>query len=894
MAKKSQKSRNLSVYSNLTHNRKAKKDSAARKRAEYLATLPKHPVKRTLYRLHPKRLAAYWFSKQGAITALKIGGISALVVMLGVGTLFAYYRKDLDRIRPGEIAKRVQTTVTKYYDRNDQLLWEDKGEGNYKLVVPAEKMPDVLKKATIAIEDRDFYRHNGVSPIGIMRAMFNNLKGGSTQGGSTLTQQLVKQVFFADEASDRSLGGVPRKIKELILSVEVERMYDKNQILALYLNESPYGGRRNGVQSAAQTYFGKDVSNISLPEAALLASIPNQPGLYDPYNTAGHEALIARQHKVLDSMVDTDMITQEEADKAKEYPILDSIKPLVDQNSGIDAPHFVLMVRAQLEKELGKATVGQGGLTVKTTLDKRIQDKLEAEMDAFFATGIPERNAISNGAATIEDTETGQIIAMVGSRDFNYPGFGQDNAATAYIQPGSTVKPFVFAELFKNKGADAQNFGTGSILKDEPIDDLYGAKLQNHDGRFMGNITIRTGLALSRNVPAVKAMYVSGVTPTIKTIREVGSESYCKPEEAAGVGLSAAIGGCSAKQIEMVNAYATLARGGTYKPTASILEVRNSQNEVLKKWKDESKKVLDPQITYIISDILADQSASAPLHGFGSLAVPGVKTAAKTGTSDRGTKPKDLWTMTYSPVLAMGVWFGNSDTSNVLTSNSAIGQRIISNTMQYAHQDIYAAEGKWKSGDWMKEPADIQRQGKELYPSWWNKNQNQTYNKMTFDRVSKKRATDCTPDAARIEIDVVKTKDPVTKKDVFRAPDGYKPGESDDVHNCGDTPPSIASIDVSGKGPTHKVEVVVRKGTHPLATLDVLVDGSSIGSASVSGSGTHTFTYKATSSGEHTVTANIRDSAYYTGSSSDSFSSDSSSTSTQGSGERGRDFRRLF
>ena len=200
MAKKSPKSRNLSVYSNLAHNRKAKKDSAARKRAEYLATLPKHPVKRTLYRLHPKRLAAYWFSKDGAITALKIFGIASLIVMLGVGTLFAYYRKDLDRIRPGEIAKRVQTTVTKYYDRNGALLWEDKGEGNYKLVVESDQLPDVLKDATIAIEDRDFYDHNGVSIVGLSRATINNLKGGSTQGGSTLTQQLVKQVFFADES----------------------------------------------------------------------------------------------------------------------------------------------------------------------------------------------------------------------------------------------------------------------------------------------------------------------------------------------------------------------------------------------------------------------------------------------------------------------------------------------------------------------------------------------------------------------------------------------------------------------------------------------------------------------------------------------------------------------
>lgn len=868
MAKKPSKSRNLSVYSNLSHNRKAKKDASARKRAEYLATLPKHPVKRTLARLHPKRLAAYWLSKDGGIMALKIAGVGALVMMLGVGTLFAYYRKDLDQIRPGEIAKRVQTTVTKYYDRNDQLLWEDKGEGNYKLVVDDDQISQTMKDATVAIEDRDFYRHNGVSIMAITRAFVNNLRGGSTQGGSTLTQQLVKQVFFADEAADRGLGGIPRKIKELILSVEVERMYDKDHILTLYLNESPYGGRRNGVQSAAQTYFGKDAKDLTIAESALLASIPNQPGLYDPYNTEGHDALIARQHKTLDAMVSTKKITKQQADAAKAEPILDTIKPLVDQSSDIQAPHFVLMVRSQLEKELGKATVGQGGLTVKTTLDKRIQDKLQSEMSAFFDSGVPANYNISNGAATLIDSQTGQIVAMVGSRDFGYAGFGQDNAATAYIQPGSTIKPFVFADLFSNKGADAQNYGSGSILSDENIDKIYGAKLQNHDGRFMGGITIRSGLALSRNVPAVKAMYIDGVNESLATIRKMGSLSYCKPEESAGVGLSAAIGGCSAKQVEMVNAYSTLARMGTYKPTATILEVKNSQNEVLKKWKDESKQVVDPQVAYILSDILADQDASAALHGRGALAVPGVKTAAKTGTSDRGTKPKDLWTMTYSPALSMGIWFGNPDTSNVLTSNSAVGQRVVRNVMQFAHEDVYASEGKWKSGDWFTQPEGIQKQGKELYPSWWNRNQNQSSAKLTFDRVSKKKATDCTPDGARIEIDVVKSVDPITKKEVYRAQGGYNAQLSDDVHKCEDVKPSVENIEVTGGGSNYTIKVTVAKGTHSLATLDVLVNGASIGSVSLSGSGTHSFGYSATSSGMQTVTANIRDEAYYTSSSS--------------------------
>ncbi len=234
---KKKPTRKLSVYSNLSQKRKVKKDAESRRRAEYLATLPKHPVKRFFYRMHPKRFWAYWFSKQGMITALKIAGVGILLMALLVGGLFAYFRKDLDQIRPGEIDKRVQSTVTKYYDRNDQLLWEDKGDGNYKLVVKSEDLSDNLKKATVAIEDRDFFSHSGVSFSGTFRAAFNNFTGGEIQGGSTLTQQLVKQVFFADEASDRGLGGIPRKIKELILAIESERMYIKDQILTLFLNE---------------------------------------------------------------------------------------------------------------------------------------------------------------------------------------------------------------------------------------------------------------------------------------------------------------------------------------------------------------------------------------------------------------------------------------------------------------------------------------------------------------------------------------------------------------------------------------------------------------------------------------------------------------------------------
>ena len=300
-------SKKLGVYTNLASRHKTKRDAKKRRKAEYLATLPKHPVKRTLYRLHPKRFFKYWFSKRGLLMMLKIFAVGLGIFALIVAMLFLYFRRELDAIRPDEIAKRVQTTVTTYTDRNGVVLWEDKGGGNYKLTVKSdEDISKHMKDATVAIEDKDFYHHGGVSATGILRAAWSNLtnKESGTQGGSTLTQQLVKQVFFAEEAGNRGLSGIPRKIKEVILAIQVEGIYKKNEILRLYLNESPYGGRRNGVESAAQTYFGKHAKDLTLAESALLASIPQNPSLFNPYNTDGHKALIARQHTTLDYMVE--------------------------------------------------------------------------------------------------------------------------------------------------------------------------------------------------------------------------------------------------------------------------------------------------------------------------------------------------------------------------------------------------------------------------------------------------------------------------------------------------------------------------------------------------------------------------------------------------------------
>lgn len=880
---KKRRSRKLNVYANLAHARKTKKDAAHRKKAEYLATLPKHPVKRTLARLHPKRVWGYWASRKGGMMALKIAGVGTLLLVLFVGGLFAYFRKDLDSINPQQLAQRVHTTVTKYYDRRgpaggeEALLWEDKGDGDYKQVVDGSKISKYMKQATVAIEDKDFYKHGGISFSGTLRAVINNSNGGSTQGGSTLTQQLVKQVFFADQSLQRGLAGIPRKIKEAILSIEVERMYDKDQILNLYLNESPYGGRRNGVESAAKTYFGIDAKELSLAQSALLASIPNQPGLYDPYNPNGQQPLIERQHEVLNKMADQGYITKDEAQKAKEQPILDTILPESSQYENIKAPHFVEMVRSELEAELGKATVGQGGLIVTTTLDLGIQNKLEESFKDMFdcdSTAYsckPGYAGFNNGAATVEDTKTGQIVALMGSRDYQYPGYGQNNAAVSYIQPGSTIKPLVFAKLFSESTNPLLNvYGGGTVIPDVATTFPGNYKPTDADKKFLGNISVRKSLALSRNIPAVQAMNVSGVRPTLDLIHAAGNTSYCTQGAERQVGLAAAIGGCGTKQVDHVNSFSTLARGGVYKPYSTVLVVKNSNGETIKKWQDnQSKKVIDPQVTYILADILSDDNARAGLYGrnFPGLVVNKgkVKTATKTGTSDVDGKSKDIWMMSYSPALTMGVWLGNNTPTALRNGNSSIPGPIIDKVMTYAHEEVYQKQGKWKPGDWYSMPEGIQKIGGDLFPSWYNKKNAQSTTKLTFDKVSKKLATDCTPALARIELDALKSTDPKTKKTVYLVSSDYDATKNDDVHGCDDPKPSIAGITISQSSPSvYTISVTITAGRGNVNHLGITVDGITINEQDISGPGTYNATY--TASGSFTVTATATDDLFYTGS----------------------------
>ncbi len=839
MSRKKPKNKRLSLYSNLVSNQKSKKDARLKRRAKRMAEMPKSPLKRVLYWLNPKNLFGWLFSIDGLKAIAKVFGILFVVGAISAVGVFLYFRRDIGDLKAGEISSRIYTTVNVYTDRNDVVLWEDKGEGDYKLAVEGDQISDFMRKATVAVEDKTFYNHKGVSLTGIFRAVINNLRGGATQGGSTLTQQLVKQVFFADEAEKRGLNGVPRKIKEVILATEIERLYTKDQILTMYLNESPYGGRRNGVESAAQTYFGKPAKELNLEESALLAGIPNNPSKYDPYNISGNEALLARQHKVLNDMVEIKAISKEQAETAKEVAILDTIRPLTSQLSDIKAPHFVLEARQEIESKLGIKTVRAGGLKIKTTLDYEVQKAAEATVEASKAD-LPQWGA-DNIALTGVDVETAQVIAMVGSVDFTKPGYGQRNAATSLLEPGSSIKPIVdYAPLFMQRSG--VNYGPGSVLKDENIDALYcggntgKCTVQNYTRQTYGNVTIRQSLGSSLNRPAVKAMYIAGKEEAVKVAQDLGDLSYCKDSP---IYLSASIGGgCAVKQVEHANAFASLARYGQYKPISYVLEVKNSRNEQLLLWKDaQGKQAVDPQVAYMIADILTDPDArrlvfNAQATSFG-FEVPGVWTAAKTGTTENGAgRAKDSWMAGFSTKIAMAVWIGNHDGAPLKSSQNTMARRMFNDFMASSHK-VYEAQGKWNSSEKMVAPEGIKTMtvaGKtDIWPSWFDPKAGLKTETMVFDKVSKKKATECTPVAAREELEIVKSTDPITKKEIITAPDGYDTNADDDIHSCSDREPSVKiTSPVPIEENKYRVSISVVKGTHALSNLTVTFGGKTI------------------------------------------------------------------
>ncbi len=891
---------NMGVYSSLVSGQKKVRPSQRSQgrsssksgNSGRLRPLPKEPIPRFFAHFRWERIKAYWFSKAGLKRIGKIFAACILLGIIGIGALFVYYKSQLKEIQLSNLT--IDETVNTYLDRNGVVLWEDKGVADYRLVVDENDISTYVRQATVAIEDRNFYHHPGVDLGALVRAVISTVTGRGVQGGSTLTQQLIKQVYFSDEAASKNRGGITRKIKELILSIELEKMYSKEQIITMYLNESPYGGRRNGIESAAQTYFGKSAKDLNLAESALLAAVPNNPALLNPYNEAGHEALIARQHKVLDVMVEMGYITQAESDEAKNVPILDQLIPESNQYENMLAPHFVMEVKQQLEDKYGIQTMRSGGFTIVTTLDYRAQELAQAAV----ATGAELRyvNNSDNIALASVDVDTGQVIAMVGSVDWNTPIYGEVNATTSILEPGSTIKPILdYSALFSITDGD-KVYGPGSILADENIDSLYCSgyvgtcALRNANGRFYGNITIRQSLANSLNIGAVKALYIAGIDRALEIAHGLGDKSYCADNSTAG--LSMAIGsGCGVKAIEHANAYASLARGGIFKELAYVLEVKDSSGKVVESWQDSAgERIIDEQVAYMLADILSDPAARQMVFGSQSTSfgftVPGVWTASKTGTTTTtsSTTTKDSWMASFSTSIATVVWNGNHDGSGLSDSTNQVVRRVTNDYMERVHKEVYGPDGKWAEGDKPIKPAGIQTLsvgGKsDIWPSWYNnKKSGVTKTTLVFNKDNHLLASDCTPADKRIEIEVTKTVDAMSGTEVWSIPEPYNNKERD---TCTDTPTNkepVIDVSASGSGSSRTLTVTVTAGSEELKTYRLFVDGTRVNPQATNSGGVLTLTY-ALGLNDKSVTIEVTDAAGNTYNKNSAISSSSSSNSS--------------
>lgn len=539
----------------------------------------------------------------------------------------------------------------KIYDRTGTVLLYDLSQKVRRSVVPLDQISPYISKATLAIEDNDFYQHDGIKITSLVRAVLVNITGGGyKQGGSTITQQVVKNSLLT---RDKTLV---RKIKEIFLSLKIERNLTKDEILTLYLNNSPYGGNIYGVEEATQLFFNKKASEVTLAEAAIIASLPKAPSTYNPY-AGKKEALLNRKNQVLLNMFNLKMITEEEYNQAKSEVVVFQPRNL----GSIKAAHFVMYIREILEKKYGADKLTEGGFKIISTIDYDIQKKGE-EIIFDYVKNNQKRFGAENGSMVVTDPKTGQILAMIGSRDyFDTQIDGNFNIATAYRQPGSAFKPFVFATAF-NKGflPETVLFDTSTEFSSQCTPDglpkTPGAVCynpQNYEGGFNGPMTIRKALGASRNIPAVKAIYLVGVQPVINTARVLGISNL---ENASRYGLSLALGSGEVSLLDMTSAYGVFANDGVRNSLTGILKIEDSKGKVLEEFTPSPKKVLDEQSARFINDILSDVNARNSI--FVRSYFKDDVVAIKTGTTNNS---RDAWTIGYTPTVSVGAWMGNND-----------------------------------------------------------------------------------------------------------------------------------------------------------------------------------------------------------------------------------------
>lgn len=556
-------------------------------------------------------------------------------------------------------ANRKIDNSTRIFDRTEKILLYDVHSDIKRVQVSSDQISQYVKDATVAIEDRHFYEHHGIRPTSILRALITNIKAGSiVQGGSTIDQQIIKNALLTQDKN------IIRKIKEWAMAIKLDAQVSKNDILTIYLNDASYGGNIYGIETASQYFFGKSAKDLSLSESVYLSALPNAPSYYSPYGNHIAE-LENRKNLILKSMYDQKMITEEEYNKTKNEKVVWQKK-----NTPGKALHFIFFVRDYLENKYGKDVVDTGGLKVVTTLDYDLQSKAESIIKTHVLENAKKYHA-TNGALVTIDVKTGQILTMVGSRDyFDTEIPGNYNTATALRQPGSSFKPIVYATAFM-KGYNPNTvlydvpteFNTKCSPNSTPLSNDPNIKCyspENYDGKFRGPVSIRNALAQSLNVPAVKTLYLVGIKDSILTAQKMGITSL-NPN--GDYGLSLVLGSGEVSLLQMTNAYAVFANNGTYNPTAYILSVTDKNGNVLESYTQNSNNVMPKNITAQINDILSDNVARTPLYGANSGLYFGDRPVAdKTGTTN---SYRDTWTIGYTPSYAVGVWAGNNDNTPI-------------------------------------------------------------------------------------------------------------------------------------------------------------------------------------------------------------------------------------
>ena len=585
-------------------------------------------------------------------------GVAGFFLVAGIMLIWASFIKLPDF---NGFSERKVVESTKIYDRTGKILLYDVHQNVKRTLVPFDGISSDIKNATIAIEDSNFYHHYGIEPKSILRALLANITGGGfKQGGSTITQQVVKKTLLTDEKL------ITRKIKEVILSFKLEAAFSKDEILALYLNEVPYGGNIYGIGEASNIFFGKDPREVSLAQAAYLAALPNAPTYYSPYGNH-RDKLDERKNLVLRRMHDLGFITDTQYTEAQ----AEKVAFLPKEPLGIKAPHFVEWVKEYLAEKYGERAVEENGYKVITTLDYELQKKAEEVVDQFGPD--TEKNfAAKNMALVAVDPKSGQVLAMVGSRDyFNIKNEGNFNVALAHRQPGSTFKPFVYGTAFM-KGYTPEtvlfdlptNFSTNCDAKGNPLspnikkEDCYMP--ENYDGKFRGPISMRDALAQSLNIPAVKTLYLAGITDSLTTARRMGITGL---GDSSQYGLTLVLGGGEVSLLDLTSAYGVFANDGVRNPTESILRIEDKQGNIVEQFQNDPEQVIPSEVARMITDILSDNVARTPEFGANSaLYFPGKDVAVKTGTTN---DYRDVWTVGYTPNIAVGMWAGNNNNTPI-------------------------------------------------------------------------------------------------------------------------------------------------------------------------------------------------------------------------------------